>query len=196
MMKRFIIIALCCFLTMFVFLNCSSKDTTNSDGGVDSVEQRVDIGSLGEEINISIREEKINSLYAETEPAIMVIKNINGFDMFANKYLNYDVSDVRPGFEESLNTNYILAAFMGKKPSQGFAITMVDKAHLSEGKLYISAKFKVPMDKTTEISNETSPYVMAEIEQSYIDSISSVVLYDNKTSIIKSINDFSFNVFE
>lgn len=191
-MKKLIMLSLCCF---FVFLGCNSGGF--ADHNIESIEEKVDTDSLGEEISITIKERSVTSSYTETDPAIMLVKNIDGFETFAKEYLNYIVTDEkRTAFEDVLKDNYIIAVFMGKRMKGGFNLILDDKSHINEGKLYLSAEFKIPSADSITTFQITSPYVIAGISKSRMSNISAIILYDNKDSTVKSVNTLSYNVFE
>jgi hypothetical protein len=192
-MRKFILVILCCFLFIITLLGCNAGQSDN----IEDVNSKIDKESLGEEISITIKESGTTSAYAEKNPAVMVIKNENGFDAFSKNYLTYIMSDdKKTSFIEVLQKNYIIATFMGEKTSGGYNLILSDKANLDEGKLYLSAEFKTPTGSNTT-TQMTSPYALVVVNQSRMnDEVSAIILYDNNTSIVKAVNDFSGNVFE
>ncbi len=192
-MRKFILVILCCFLFIITLLGCNAGQSDN----IEDVNSKIDKESLGEEISITIKESGTTSAYAEKNPAVMLIKNENGFDAFSKNYLTYIMTDdKKASFIEVLQENYIIVTFMGEKTSGGYNLILSDKANLDEGKLYLSAEFKTPTGSNTT-TQMTSPYALVVVNQSRMnDEVSAIILYDNNTSIVKAVNDFSGNVFE
>lgn len=158
-MKNYSKIFLVFFLS--IFINCKGYNKLLSADKAEVIRRSIKLNSI---------EAGSYSGYSGKEMLLEVIKEKNKFNDFYKTIHSIDIPFPNPP-EIDFSKSFVLAAFLGEKPSGGYSIEF-GNAYLEEDtKLYVEVLIKKPPKNIIFSQAITSPYTLASADKAGIEEI-------------------------
>jgi len=164
------------FLILFLTISINCKE-------YDKLTEADKQKNAGEKINLVMIESGSYSGYNESGIVLKVIEDKNSFNELYRIIHSINLPQPQlPGID--FNTEILLAAFSGRKPTGGYSIDLVNAQLTGNSRLYVEVLTKEPQSGSILTQAVTSPYALASVKRG---DFSEIVFLDRNRDILKKV---------